>query len=134
MKVKAIIEKGSDGLYSVYSEDHFGKSYFGGFGKCVADAKADFQTSINEALEEQAAEGNPVPEKDDIEVIYHYDVPSFFNFFDFINVSKFAEYAGINESKMRAYKSGVAYPGEKTTSKILKAIKLIGSELSSVNL
>ena len=134
MKIKAIIEKGSDGLYSVYSEDHLGKSYFGGFGKCVADAKADFRTSINEALEEQASDSNPIPAIDDIEVVYHYDVPSFFNFFDFINVSKFAEYAGINESKMRAYKSGVAYPGEKTTTKILKAIKLIGSELSSVNL
>ena len=51
------------------------------------------------------------------------------NYFDFINVSKFAEYVGINESKMRAYKSGVSYPGEKTTSKIFKAVKEIGKEL-----
>lgn len=58
-----------------------------------------------------------------------YDLPSFFNYFDFINVSKFAEFAGINESKMRAYKSGVSYPGEKTTSKIFKAVKEIGKEL-----
>lgn len=61
-----------------------------------------------------------------------YDLPSFFNYFDFINVSKFAEYVGINESKMRAYKSGVSYPGEKTTSKIFKAVKQLGKEFSVV--
>lgn len=47
---------------------------------------------------------------------------SFFSQFNYINVSKFAEYTGINESKMRQYKSGVAFPGEKTTKKILTAL------------
>ena len=65
---------------------------------------------------------------------YRYDVPSFFNFFDIINVSKFAEFAGINESKMRAYKCGVAYPGEKTTEKIFRAIKKLATELSVASL
>ena len=54
------------------------------------------------------------------------------NYFDFINVSKFAAYAGINESKMRAYKSGIAYPGEKMTARILKAARTIGADLSTV--
>lgn len=63
-----------------------------------------------------------------------YDMPSFFEDFDFINASRFAQFAGINESKMRQYKSGVALPGEKTTRKILDAIHRIGSELSSVSL
>ena len=107
------MEKGSDGLFAVYSEDHIGKSYFGGFGESVS-------------------EGNKVPRFEDIRVCYHYDVPSFFNYFDFINVSKFAAYAGINESKMRAYKSGIAYPGEKMTARILKAARTIGADLSTV--
>ena len=134
MKVKAIVEKGKDGLFSVYSDNHIGNSYLGGFGDTVAKAKSDFMESIREALVEQEAEGKPVPQAESITVTFHYDIPSFFNFFDYFNVSKFAEYAGINESKMRAYKSGAAYPGEKTMNKICLAAQTIGKELLSVTL
>jgi len=134
VKILAIMEKGPDGLYSVYSDDHFGNSYFGGFGDSVSKAKADFVVSIREAISEQTQAGYSVPKIEDVVVTYKYDLPSFFNCFDFINVSKFAEFAGVNESKMRAYKSGVSYPGEKTTARILKAIQHIGSEFLSVSL
>ena len=66
--------------------------------------------------------------------VYKYDIPSFFNYFDFINVSRFAAMAGINESKMRQYKTGLAYPGEKTTKKIFSVIQKIGSDISNVSL
>ncbi|MBR4734488.1 MAG: pilus assembly protein HicB [Bacteroidales bacterium] len=133
-KIKAIIEKGKDGKYSVYSQDHFGNSYFGGFGESVAGAKEDFLESVKEAIREEQAENHPVCSYEDVSVEYSYDIPSFFNLFDFINVSRFAEYAGVNESKMRAYKSGVSFPGEKTTAKILRAVKHIGEELTAVTL
>ncbi len=129
VKITAIVERSSDGLYSVYSEDHFGNSYFGGYGDSVEKAKADFLESIKEAIAEQLKENQNAPQMKNISVEYRFDLPSFFNYFDFINVSRFAEYVGINESKMRAYKSGVSYPGEKTTSKIFKAVKEIGKEL-----
>ena len=35
---------------------------------------------------------------------------------------------------MRAYKSGLAFPGEKTTRKIMKAIESIGKEISSASI
>lgn len=131
MKIVAIIEKGSDGFYSIHSEDHIGNSFFGGFGTSVTEAKADFRKSVSEAIQEQISDGYSAPNEADITVEYHYDIPSFFNFFDFFNVSKFAEYAGINESKMRAYKSGASYPGEKTMAKISHAVKTISTELMS---
>ena len=131
MKITGIIEKASDGTYSVRSDQHFGNSYFGGFGTTVADAKEDFMESINEAKAEAATAGIVT---DEYSVSFKYDLPSFFNDFDFINASKFAQYVGLNESKMRQYKSGVAYPGERTTEKILNAIHRIGAELSSVSL
>lgn len=134
MKIKAIVEKGSDGKFSIYSNQHIGNSYFGGFGDSVSIAKADFEESIREAIQEQLSVGAEVPSFYSIKLEYRYDIPSFFNFFDFINVSKFAEYAGINESKMRAYKSGISYPGEKTTNKIIKAIKSIGEDLCASSL
>lgn len=128
-KILAIVERGADGLYSVYSDNCIGDSYFGGYGDSVENAKKDFLRSIEEAIQEQIKEGKEAPSLEDITVEYRYDIPSFFNYFDFINVSRFAEYVGINESKMRAYKSGVSYPGEKTTVKIFKAVKEIGEEL-----
>lgn len=130
--ITAVIEKGSDGMYSVRSEQHFGSNYFGGFGETVAMAKEDFGESVKEGYESALADGELVPV--DYQVSFRYDIPSFFEDFDFINVSRFAHSAGINESKMRQYKSGVAYPGEKTTRKILDAIHRIGAELSSVSL
>lgn len=134
MRIKAIVEKSEDGLYSVYSEDHFGLSYLGGFGDNVSKAKKDFMLSVSEALSEQEDQEVYVPSIEDIVVEFHYDLPSFFNCFDIINVSKFAKYAGINESKMRAYKNGLSFPGEKTTEKIAKAISQLGKELSAASL
>lgn len=119
-------------MYSIRSEQHFGSNYFGGFGETVAIAKEDFNESVIEALADAKSEDADIPE--DYTISFQYDLPSFFNDFDFINASKFAQYAGINESKMRQYKSGTAYPGEKTVRKILDAIHCIGSELSSVSL
>ncbi len=132
MQILAIIEKGPDGYYSIHSEQKVGRYYFGGYGESVKAAKQDFLASVKESLEGAAKEGSEMPTK--IDISFRYDIPSFFNYFDFLNVSKFAEYAGINESRMRAYKSGLAYPGEKTTRKIMKAIESIGAEISSARL
>ena len=130
MKITAIIEKGSDGLYSAYSDSSIDKHSFGGFGDNVEEAKEDFELSIKEAIE---LSGSKVS-FEDIRIEYKYDVPSLFNFLDYINVSKFAEYAGINESKMRAYKSGIVFPGEKTVKKIIIALESITNMLNSVSL
>ena len=130
-KIKAIIEKGDDGLYGIRSDSHFGNSYFGGFGDSVCEAKEDFYESVKEAILEETEAGDSSLRLEDVSIEYHYDLPSFFNYFDYINVSRFAEYAGINESKMRAYKSGSAFPGEKTTTKIMNAVHSMGKELVS---
>lgn len=47
----------------------------------------------------------------ELESVYHYDMKSFFEYFDFFNVSKVAQRAGIN----RKYTSGVANAGESQT-------------------
>ena len=130
MKVKAVIEKGSDGLFAVYSDSHIHNHFFGGFGDNVSEAKEDFEESIREAIE--ATKSNA--KLKDIAIEYKYDIPSLFNFLDYINVSRFADYAGINESKMRAYKSGKVFPGERTMKKITAALVNISNELKSVSL
>lgn len=135
MDITAIVEKGSDGLYAIYSDQEVANHCFGGYGTSVAEAKEDFRQSVEEAKEMIRQETGSLPDElDDLHIVFKYDISSFFNYFDWINVSKFAQYAGINESKMRQYKSGVAFAGERTTGKILNAIKRMGSELCEATL
>ena len=135
MKILAIIEKGTDGLYSIYSDDMLLNHGLGGYGSSVEEAKADFMESIKEAKGMITEESIPLPnEMEYIDVTFKYDLQSFFNYFDWINVSQFAKKAGINESKMRQYKNGLAFAGESTTKKILATIKNIGAELQSATL
>jgi len=135
MKIIAIVEKGSDGLYSIYSEQEIANHCFGGYGESVEIAKADFLQSIEEVKEMVLKETGIIPNDfNELKIEFKYDLVSFFNYFDWINVSKFAQYAGINESKMRQYKNGLAFAGEKTTCKILASIKKMGKELSEASL
>ena len=135
MKVTAVVEKGKDGLYSVYSEQEMGSHTFGGYGESVEIAKEDFMASIEEAKEMVKGETGGIPDEyESVQVSFKYDIASFFNYFDWINVSRFAQYAGINESKMRQYKSGAAFAGERTTNRILAAIRKMGAELSAASL
>lgn len=135
MTIIAIVEKGQDGLYSVWSDNCFGYHFFGGYGVSVEEAKQDFLASVNEALVECRKEDESFldPEYDEIRVSYRFDIPSFFNYFDWINVSEFARCAGINESKMRQYKNGLAFPGERTTRKIMATVKKMQTDFASVS-
>jgi len=49
MRIKAVIEKGNDGKFSVYTYGKIGNSFPGGFGDTVEDAKADFELSVRDA-------------------------------------------------------------------------------------
>lgn len=132
MIIYAIIEKGVDGLYSIYSKDEILGHCFGGYGSTVEEAKEDFMLSVNEAKDMIVEDGLKIPkEAKNISIEYKYDIQSFFNYFDWINVTQFARKAGINESKMRQYKNGLAFANEVTTKKILEIIQKIGMELQS---
>ncbi|MCD8269734.1 MAG: pilus assembly protein HicB [Parabacteroides sp.] len=135
MRITAIIERNDNNYYQISSDAELMRCCFGGYGYSVSEAKEDFLKSIDEAKEIIAERGEVIPEKDShIEVSFKYDIPSFFNYFDWINVSQFAKKAGINESKMRQYKAGLAFASESTTKKILKAVKEIGLELQSASI
>lgn len=132
MKITAIIERNEDNYFMISSDCEVCDCIFGGYGYSVKEAKEDFLNSIEELRGISLEEGKDFPETIDVE--FKYDVPSFFNFFDFINISKFAARAGINESKMRQYKTGSAFASEATTRKIMDTINQIASELQAVRL
>ena len=133
MKTIALIEKGKDGSFGVYTPDI--NSTIIGSGATVAEAKADFENSLQEIIAAYKDAGESLPaELQNIEFEYKYDIASLFDYFDFINVSKFAKRAGINPTLMRQYKSCHTYISEVQASKIEAALHNIGKELSAVSL
>lgn len=135
MKITATVERNDNNYYQISSRDELLNHGFGGFGYSVDEAKADFLESIEEVKAMIAEDGQTVPaDAETIEVEFRYDIPSFFNYFDWINITAFAKKAGINESKMRAYKSGAATASEKTLKRIFSTVKTIGAELSAATI
>ena len=106
----------------------------GSEGETVAEAKADFSAAYKEALEAFAIIGRPVPEElKDLEFEYQYDLSAFYNAHPYLNLSKTANYLGINDTLMRQYRRG-QYISEKQIMRIQSGIRRIGAELQNVTL
>lgn len=133
MRTVALIEKGKDGTYGVYTPDL--DSLIIGSGATVAEAISDFQNSVTEVLTAFKEAEEPLPEElQDVEFEYRYDIASVFDYYDYINVTRFAVHAGVNASLLRQYKSGGTYISEKQVKKIEAALHRCGEELMSLSL
>ncbi len=130
MRANIVFEMAKDGGCSCYMVEDVPDFGLFGFGDSPAEAKADMLHAYEEIRDILVSEGKAPVELD---FVYHYDMKSFFEYFDFLNVSKIAERAGINPSLMRKYTSGVANAGEKQYQKLQKAIRDIAQELACAN-
>ena len=127
-KVIAIIEKGEDGTYGIYSPEL--ENFILGSGDNVIEAKEDFENSYSEMVESYIDEGRPIPEElKDIEFEYRYDLSAFYNAHPYLNVSKLAEHLHVNASLMRQYRRG-QYISEEQVMRIQEGIRSVGRELA----
>lgn len=135
MRMNALIERTDSGYFSIACDGKIGNFCLGGFGTSVKDAKADFDSIVKEAQDCYIKEHGSLPDEfKEVIVDYKYDLQSFFNYFNWINISKFAKAAGINESKMRQYKTGKAFASERTKNAIEATIHKMSEELAAVEL
>lgn len=118
-QVKVVIEKASDGSYSCYADKDFDNFGICGFGDTVEETKTVFMEAYENIKKIEAERGRQVPEYD---FIFQHDMQTFFEYFSYLNVSKFAEKAGINQSLMRQYKAGIVKPGPKQYAKLKAAV------------
>jgi len=73
MKTIALIEIGKDGTFGIFTPDI--RSNIIGTGGTVAEAKADFENSVNEVKEMYEEMKRPLPaELRDIEFEYKWDI------------------------------------------------------------
>lgn len=130
MKVNIIFEMAKDGGCSCYMQEDIPDFGLLGYGKTPQEAKADMLEAYEEIKALLIEEGKTPQE---LEFVYHYDMKSFFGYFDFLNISKVAERAGINPSLMRRYTAGQANAGERQYIKLQTAIRSIAHELATAN-
>ena len=126
MVANIVIEMASDGGFACYMQETIPHLALLGYGDTAKEAKEDLLQSYEEIKEMLKEDGIEVEE---LTFVWHYDIKSFFDYFDFLNVSKVAERAGINPSLMRKYTSGVANAGEGQYNKLKKAVDSFSKEL-----
>ena len=79
--------------------------------------------------------GKQIPEElQGIEFEFKYDIASLFDYYNFINVTKFAQVAGLNASLLRQYKSGNQYISENQVMKVEEALHKIAKEFTEIKL
>jgi DNA-binding transcriptional regulator YdaS (Cro superfamily) len=133
MKPTALIERAGDGIFTIFTPDM--ESTIIGSGATVADAKSDFEVSVNAVLSYYNESGKQVPDElKEIEFEYKYDTASVFDELSCINISKFAEFAGIYPSTMRQYARGLTRVSEKQARKIEAALHSLGQKFQSVHI
>ncbi len=131
MKTRAIIERGKDGIFSIFTPDL--KSSILGEGSTVAEAKADFENSVNELKGFFAEDGIEDHELVGIEFEYFWDIASVLHHFDWINITKFANRHKFSASLIHQYKSGT-YISDEQARKVLEALQEDAMEILSVNI
>ena len=126
-KVTAIIERGSDGSYSIYTVESFEKFGLFGYGETPEKAKEDFWESYGELKEMMP---DDVPE---IDVNFKYDVASFLQEYrDEFSLSGLEVVTGVNQKQLQHYLSGHRKPSKTTIMKIQFGVREFAKKLANV--
>jgi hypothetical protein len=128
MKVLVVIEKAKDGFFSCYMENETFDFALFGHGKTAAEAKSDLLLAYEEIKTMKLEKKEQIP---DLVFDFKYDMQSFFDYFDFINVTKLAKSMDINPSLLRQYRTGATKASQKQYEKLERKVHSIWQELSA---
>ncbi len=128
MKTNVIIERASDGAYSLYMDRDDLKIGLYGYGTTVAEAKDDFMQAYSEALE--LYPDNMIQ----LDFEFSYDIASFINYFKKkITLAGLENITGVNQKQLGHYASGLKKPTKATVAKIERGIKQFQQELADTS-
>ena len=132
-KVKAFIERGTDGTYGVYVDLNDETLNYGihGDGATKQEAIDSFMTAYEDMKEIYEEEGKPFVEA---EFSFHYNVVSFLEYYNqFLTLSGLSKLTGINKAQLSQYIQRYRNPSPKTTEKIQTALHDFADELKSIH-
>jgi len=121
------------------SSDHFGafaENCYGiyGAGNTVQEAKENVLEGLR-LFVEQNKDNLPDILKDNYKIEYHFDIPSFLQYYSKIFTKPaLGHITGLNQKQLFHYVSGKRNPSKKTIEKIDSAFNRLADELSQVRL
>ena len=133
-KVKAFIERGTDGTYGVYVDLNDETLNYGihGDGATKQEAIDSFMTAYEDMKKIYEKDGNPFVEA---KFSFHYDIVSFLEYYNqFLTLTGLSKLTGINKAQLSHYIQGYRNPSPKTAEKIQTALHGFADELKSIHL
>lgn len=132
-RVKAFIERGSDGTYSVYVDLDDNTLNYGihGNGKTVKEA-ADFNSAYEAMKEFHKQKGKPFVEA---EFDFKHDTASFLEYYNkIISLAGLERLTGVNQGLLSHYVNGLKKPNKRTKEKIQVKLHEFADELKHLEL
>ncbi|MCQ2347915.1 MAG: type II toxin-antitoxin system HicB family antitoxin [Paludibacteraceae bacterium] len=129
MKTTVLIELGKDGSFGLHTPDL--ENIIIGNGATLVEAKADFDSCLNDMKASYIEDGEQLPEElKNLEFEYKYDTASALEEFSFINLAAFSKIVGINDTLMRRYKKG-EYISRAQAQRIQDGINQLGRKMAA---
>lgn len=130
-KVKAIIERASDGSYSVYMDADDMDYLVTGTGATAEEAIKVFMGGYGDTKRFYAEEGRAFEEAD---FEFSYDMASFLSYFSkAFSLAGLSRITGINKSQLSHYVTGRRTPSKTTVKKIQDSVQSFAKELGQVH-
>jgi len=132
-KIEMIVEK-NDGIFWGRIE---GKNWMPTpYGKTIAKVIENLKELVDDYVNHEGKndrEWNKI-NWNKVEIDIKYDLVSFFETFNYLNLSAVSEKIGINRTLLNHYKTGSKYPSVAQAKKIEVAIHTLATELGKVKL
>jgi hypothetical protein len=132
MKVKAFIERGTDGTYGVYIDLEENRLNYGviGNGNTAKEAINDFMCCYDDMKKSFEKDNVTFQE---IEIEFVYDVASFLNYYSKVfSKAGLERITGINQKQLGHYASGIKRPRPNTVKKIETSLHNLADDLNQV--
>lgn len=130
-QVKAVIERASDGNFSIYMDADDMPYLVTGTGETVEEARKTFSAGYEDMKALFAEDGK---EFEDLEFVFQYDIASFLQYYGYaFSLAGLERITGINQKQLGHYISGYRNPSPKTKQKIEESIRKFSEELSAVS-
>lgn len=129
-KIIAIVERASDGTYSVYMDADNLSYLVTGTGATAAEAIQDFRNAYDEMKEFYNEKGMKFEE---VDFEFKYDMASFLAYFSKnFSLAGLSRLTGINQGQLSHYVTGHRKPSQKTVEKMQQSIHDFANELGKV--
>lgn len=100
----------------------------------IPEIKNNFKESLEDYLDYLKASGKEALTIDDVEITYTVDMEQFFEHYNVINKSAFAEYIDLNPSLFRQYIKGITKLSDKKMLQITKGLHKLANDISDITL